>query len=68
MCPSGPGGAFEIESVKAGSYYAFAVNHLEPAKLYEPRTARQIVSSAARVQVTEGSAVSVKLKVIRLEE
>jgi len=68
VCPSGPGGAFEIESVKPGSYYAFAVNHMEPGKFYDPQTARKIVSGAARVQVTEGSAVSVNLKVIRLEE
>jgi hypothetical protein len=65
---SGPGGTFEIESLKPGSYYAFAVNHLEPAKLYEPQAAQKIIASAARVDVTEGSAVSVKLSVIRLEE
>jgi len=68
VCPSGPGGGFEIESVKPGSYYAFAVNHLEVAKFYDPETARKIAAGAARVQVTEGSAVSVSLKVIRLDE
>jgi len=68
ICPSGPSGAFEIESVKPGSYYAFAVSRLEPAQFYAPETARKIIVDAARVQVTEGSAVSVKLQVIRLDE
>jgi hypothetical protein len=65
---SGPGGTFEIESLKPGSYYAFAVNHLEPAKIYDPQAAQKIISGAARVDVTEGSTVSVKLKVIPLDE
>ena len=66
--PQRPGGGFEIESVKPGSYYAFAVKHLEVARFYDPETARKIAASATRVQVTEGSAAAVRLKVIRLDE
>jgi hypothetical protein len=68
MSQSGTGGAFEIESVGPGSYYAFAVDRLDPAKFYEPQVVRKIVSSAALVQVAEGSVVSVKLKNTRLEQ
>ena len=68
MSRSGPGGAFEIESVGPGSYYAFAVDRLEADKLRDPRIVRKILSSAALVQVAEGSALSVKVKNIRLDE
>jgi hypothetical protein len=68
ISPSGAGGAFEIEGVAPGSYYAFAVDRLEADKLRDPRIVRKILSSAALVQVAEGSAVSVKLKNIRLDE
>jgi hypothetical protein len=67
-CAIGPGGAFEIESVGPGSYYAFAVNRLDPEKFFDPRIARKIASNAALVQVAEGSAVSIKVNTIRLEE
>jgi hypothetical protein len=68
VCASGLGGAFEIESVGPGSYYVFAVNRLDPEKFFDPWIARKIASYAAVVQVAEGSAVSVKVKTIRLEE
>jgi len=68
VCAIGPGGAFEIKSVSTGSYYAFAVNRLDPEKFFDPWIARKIASNAAVVQVTEGSAVSVKVRTIRLEE
>jgi hypothetical protein len=68
MSQSGTGGAFEIESIGPGSYYAFAVDRLEPEKFYDPQVVRKIVASAAVVRVTEGSAVSVKLQNIRLDE
>jgi hypothetical protein len=68
VCAVGPGGAFEIESVGPGSYYAFAVNRLDPEKFFDPWIARKIASNAALVQVAEGSAVSVKVKTIRLDE
>jgi hypothetical protein len=68
VSPSGAGGAFEIQSVAPGSYYAFAVDRLEPDKFQDLRIVRKIISSAAIVQVAEGSAVSVKVKNIRLDE
>jgi hypothetical protein len=68
VCAIGPAGAFEIEGVGPGSYYAFAVSRLDPEKFFDPWIARKIGSDAAVVQVTEGSAVSVMVKTIRLEE
>ena len=65
---TGSGGAFEIASVGPGSYYAFAVDRLKPEQFSDAQFVRKIISEAVRVQITEGSAVSVKLKVIRSDE
>ena len=55
-----PGGTFEIDSVGPGSYYAFAVDHLDPATLSNPAAVRRIVNAAVIVQVIEGATISVK--------
>lgn len=66
--PVGAGGAFEIDSLAPGSYYAFSVDQVAPERLYNPTVARRIAAAAALVHVTEGAAVSVKPPLVRLGE
>ncbi len=67
VSPTGPGGAFEIGSLAPGSYYAFAVNRLEPEKLYKRAILGRIASAATLVHVTEGAAVSIKPPLVRID-
>ncbi len=63
-----PTGTFEIDSVGPGSYYAFAVDRLEPDKLSNPAAVRRIVNAAALIQVTEGAAISIKPPLVRFSD
>ncbi len=67
LASPGAGGSFQIDSVGPGSYYAFAVAHFQPEKLYNPAIAGRIASAAALVRVTEGATISIKLSVVRLD-
>jgi hypothetical protein len=57
-----------MDSVGPGWYYAFAVERFDPGKLFDRQIVRKIVSTATIVHVTEGSAISVKLRAVPLEE
>ena len=67
ITPLGPGGGFEIDSLAPGSYYAFAVNRLEPERLYNRAILGRIAAAAALVHVTEGAAVSIKPPLVRFD-
>jgi hypothetical protein len=66
--PVGTGGAFEIDSLAPGSYYAFAVDQLAPERLRNPTFARRIAAAAALIHITEGAATSVKPPLVLLDE
>src|SRR5580704_14429762 len=53
----GPGGAFEIDGLAPGPYYAFGVDRLEPERLYNRAILGRIAAAAALVHVTEGAAI-----------
>jgi hypothetical protein len=61
-----PGGAFEIGSLAPGSYYAFAVDRLEPERLLNPTMAGRIAAAAALVRVAEGATISIKPPLVHL--
>jgi hypothetical protein len=60
-------GGFAIDSLAPGTYYAFAVDRMEPARYFDPQIAQRIKAEATVVKVSEGSSVSVKLPTIRLD-
>jgi hypothetical protein len=67
ITPLGPGGAFEIDSLAPGSYYAFAVDRLQPERLYNRALLGRIAAAAALVRVTEGATVSIKPPLVDFE-
>ena len=67
VTPLGPGGAFEIDSLAPGSYYAFAVDRLEPERLGNRAILGWIAAAAALVHVTEGATVSIKPPLVRFD-
>lgn len=63
----GPGGSFQIDSVGPGSYYAFAIAHFQADRLYNPAVAGRIAAGASLVRVAEGSTISIKPPLVRLD-
>jgi hypothetical protein len=51
---AGQRGAFEISSVRPGSYYLMAVEQAAPERFSSPRVLRTFISSAVAVRVEEG--------------
>jgi hypothetical protein len=68
VAPLAPGGSFEIDSLAPGSYYAFAVDRLQPEMLDNRATLGRIAAAAALVHVTEGAAISIKPPLVRLDD
>jgi hypothetical protein len=65
--PLRPGGAFGISSLAPGSYYAFAVDRLEPERLLNPTVAGRIAAAAVPVRVAEGATISIKPPLVNLD-
>lgn len=59
------GGAFRIDSVGPGQYYAFATAHFQPEKLSNPTFAGRIAAAAIVVSITEGTTISIKPPLVR---
>jgi hypothetical protein len=60
---SDAGGAFVINGVPPGDYYAIALDHFDPRTMADTVRLRSLMPMATSVKVEQGSAVSVRLKV-----
>ena len=56
-------GRFEIDSLRPGSYYAFAFDRVDGAALSDPAFVRGLAPLAETFQVKQGETASVRLKV-----
>ncbi len=63
---SGAGGAFALDGIPPGDYYAIALDHFDPRTMAEAVRLHSLVPSATSVRVEQGSASSVRLKVNRV--
>ncbi len=58
----GTGGRFEVDSLRPGQYSAFAFEHLDLETLYEPACRASLASRAVKVEVREGEAADIALR------